>query len=135
MMVKEISQRAQVSTDSVRYYTRIGLLKPKRNESNGYKHFTEADVRKLRFIRRAQSLGYSLSEIQKIFQDAHHGQSPCPLVRKVIHNRIHENKKKLLELQALQNRMENALTEWSKMPDGVPDGDTVCYLIDLAGEE
>ncbi len=135
MMVKELSQAANVSADSVRYYTRIGLLKPERDRNNGYKLFTDTDVKRLRFIRRAQSLGYTLAEIQHILDHAHSGKSPCPLVRDIIRKRIEDNRVKLDELKALQERMENALQDWEQRGDGVPDGDTVCYLIDLAGEE
>jgi hypothetical protein len=51
-------------------------------------------------------------------------------VRQIIERRIGENRRRLEELNALQQRMEQALAKWRTMPDGVPDGDRVCELIE-----
>ena len=61
--VKALSKHSGVSEHAVRYYSRIGLLKPSRNPDNGYRLFDRTDVTRLRFIRHAQNLGFSLSEI------------------------------------------------------------------------
>jgi hypothetical protein len=54
------------------------------------------------------------------------------MVRQIIEHRIEENGRRLNELAALQKRMKRALGEWAKLPDGMPDGETVCYLIESA---
>jgi len=128
--VKELAKRTGVTPDTVRHYVRIGLLKPRRNPGNRYKLFADADVRRLHFIRQAKSLGYTLDEIEKIFHDSSRGRSPCPRVRDIIHSRIHENRVRLAELNALQQRMEDALARWQTMSDGMPDGESVCHLIE-----
>jgi MerR family Zn(II)-responsive transcriptional regulator of zntA len=128
--VTVLARRAGVTPDAVRHYVRIGLLKPERDPRNGYKRFTDADVRRLRFIRQAKSLGYTLPEIAEIFAHAERGQSPCPRVRELIGHRIGENRRLVDDLVALQDRMERALERWRTMPDGVPDGDSTCYLIE-----
>lgn len=128
--VKRLAERAQVTPDAVRHYVRIGLLRPDRDPANGYKQFADADVRRLRFIRRAKSLGYTLPEIAEIFEHAERGRSPCPRVRELIGRRIGENRQLVDDLRALQERMENALEHWKTMPDGAPDGDSICHLIE-----
>ncbi|HHH43071.1 MAG TPA: MerR family transcriptional regulator [Gammaproteobacteria bacterium] len=130
MMVAELARAAAVTPHVVRHYTRIGLLKPFRNEENGYKLYNRNDLNRLMFIRRAKYLGYTLADIRGILDEARHGNSPCPHVRRIIQKRIEENRAKLSELAMLQNRMEDALREWSKLPDGMPNGDSVCYLIE-----
>ena len=132
MKVRELARRSGVPDHVVRYYTRIGLLKPSRSPRNGYKQYRDSDVSRLRFIRQAKSLGYTLGEITRIFREASRRNSPCPMVRQIIAGRIEENGCRLNELAALQKRMERALGEWSKLPDGVPDGESVCYLIESA---
>lgn len=132
MTAREIGRRSGVPVHVVRYYTRIGLLKPSRNPRNGYKQYEVSDLSRLRFIRQAKNLGYTLGEIDCIFQESSRGKSPCPMVRHIIGDRIEENRLRLKELAALQKRMERALAKWSKLPDGVPDGHTVCYLIESA---
>lgn len=128
--VKRLAALADVTADAVRHYVRIGLLKPERDPRNGYRRFSEADVRRLRFVRQAKSLGYTLPEIAEIFAHAERGQSPCPRVRELIGRRIGENRRLVDELRALQERMEKALERWKTMPDGVPDGDSICHLIE-----
>ena len=132
MKVRELARRSGVPDHVVRYYTRIGLLKPSRSPRNGYKQYKDSDVSRLRFIRQAKSLGYTLGEITRIFHEASRRNSPCPMVRQIIAGRIEENGSRLNELAALQKRMKRALGEWSKLPDGMPDGESVCYLIESA---
>jgi DNA-binding transcriptional MerR regulator len=129
MTVTELARCAEVTPDTVRHYVRIGLLKPMRHRNNGYKLFTENDLDKLHFIRKARNLGYHLSEIAEILSEACQGRSPCPRVRDIIRKRIVENRCKLDEMLALQVRMEQALSVWEELPDGVPDGRLVCHLI------
>lgn len=130
MTVNQIAKKAEVAPDTVRYYSRLGLLKPQRNPENGYKLFKTNDVSRLRFIRQAQALGFTLKEITEILGDAEEGSSPCPKVRDIIARHIEDNRRKIVELQALQNRMEAALDKWKSMPDGAPDGKHVCHLIE-----
>lgn len=130
MKVRELALKSGVPDHVVRYYTRIGLLEPSRSPHNRYKQYKESDVSRLRFVRQAKSLGYTLGEITKIFHEASRRNSPCPMVRQIIASRIEANRSKLNELAALQKRMERALSKWSKLPDGIPDGESVCYLIE-----
>lgn len=130
MTVVELEKASGVPSHVIRYYTRVGLLKPDRNPVNGYKLFSARHLSRLAFIRQAKSLGYSLKEIMEINQHAKKGKSPCPRVREIIENRISENRKKLDSLMELQARMEKAVRGWKRLPDGVPTGDTVCYLIE-----
>lgn len=129
-LVKDLARMCEMSTDAIRYYTRRGLLNPVRDPVNQYNLYNKRDVQKLNFIARAKYLGYSLGDIEKIFRDCEKGKSPCPRVRHIIEQRISENRKRLEKMVSLQRRMENALAQWEKMPDGIPDGDKICALID-----
>ncbi len=130
LTVTELANKSGTTPHAVRYYSRMGLLRPERHPENGYRLYKQSEVNWLRFIRQAKSLGFSLSEIKKIMHDSDSGQSPCPRVREILQHRIEDNRIKLNEMEALQSRMENALDSWGEMPDGVPDGDSVCYLIE-----
>jgi DNA-binding transcriptional MerR regulator len=134
MTGKELANQSAVTVYAVRYYARIGLLSPGRNPRNGYKFYTSLDVRRLRFIRQAKSLGFTLKEIVRIFEHAQRKESPCQTVRRIIERRINGNRELLNELNGLQRRMERAMVQWRSMPDGVPDGQSVCHLIESTGE-
>ena len=128
--VKKIADLAGVSSDTVRHYTRIGLLRPTRSVANNYKSFSLEDVKRLKFIRRSQQLGFSLKEVTQLLCDAELGKSPCPKARDIIHHKIIDNKKAINDLIKLQAKLEKALVQWSKMPNKVPDGETICHLVE-----
>ncbi|MEE8387350.1 MAG: MerR family transcriptional regulator [Acidiferrobacterales bacterium] len=132
MIVSELAMRCGIPSHVVRYYARIGLLTPVRNPENGYKLFKQDDVVRLRFIRQAQSLGFTLEEIQEILRQGDNGVAPCPMVRRTLTRRIDENRQHIEELLDKQQRMEQALALWNEMPDQTRDADSVCHLIEQA---
>ncbi len=128
--VKQIAKLADVTVDAVRFYSKKGLLKPERNSSNNYKVYDHADLIRLKFISRAKLLGYTLNEIEQIIEASERKEAPCPLVRKIIKDRIETNKKQFSEALKLQKRMEKAMKQWEQMDDQVPVGHSICHLIE-----
>jgi DNA-binding transcriptional MerR regulator len=141
LTVTELARQSDTTPHAVRYYTRKGLLQPERHPENNYRLYKPSEVRWLKFVRQAKALGYTLTEIGDIKHDADQGQSPCPRVREILSKHIEANRKQLEDLMALQRRMEDALKQWKEMPDGLPDGHSVCHLIetivegDMIGED
>jgi len=134
MTASVLAKRSNVPLFTVRYYTRIGLLKPSRDLRNGYKMYKPADKERLQFIAAAKELGFTLAEIEEILDHAAHNNSPCPMVREVVQKRVVENKAKIRELQRLQKRLENAAEVWKAMKNSTPDGHSVCRLIESFAE-
>jgi DNA-binding transcriptional MerR regulator len=132
--VNALSKHSGVSAHTVRYYSRIGLLNPRRDPNNGYRVFDSADLNRLRFIRSAQHLGFTLNEIFEILAISEEGHSPCQRVRDILSRRIRENQRKIEELVCLQARMKKTLALWRNLPDGVSGKNGVCRLIDSASE-
>lgn len=130
LTVNELAIQSGAPAHVVRYYTRIGLIEPISQQENGYRLFSPSDVGRLRFIRMAKVLGFTLNEIRQITQHADMGESPCPDVRRLIKDRIKDNSEKIDAMFKLQTRMELALSQWELMPDGIPDGNHVCHLIE-----
>lgn len=135
MKVSELARRAKVTAETVRHYTREGLLHPTRDPANGYQLFNQTDLERLRFIQRARTLGFSVAEIGNILAHADQGDSPCPLVRDLLASRLPQIRARIQELEALASRMEQALEAWAEMPDGTPDGHSLCRLIESFPEE
>lgn len=130
MKVSDMAKAASVTADTVRFYTREGLLNPGRNPQNNYQQFRAEDLRRLRFARKARQLGFSLAEIKDILNQAEHDHSPCPMVRDVFEKRLAQVEREIAQLHRLRERMQTALGNWQTMPDGVPDGHTICRLIE-----
>lgn len=135
LTVTELARQSDTTPHAVRYYTRKGLLQPQRNPENNYRLYKPSEVRWLKFVRQAKALGYTLAEIRDIMHDADQGQSPCPRVREILLKHIEENRKQLESLMELQLRMETALEQWADMPDGIPDGHSVCHLIETTNND
>lgn len=130
MTASVLAKETALPLYTVRHYTRIGLLQPRRNLTNGYKVYQPSDAVRLRFIVSAKALGFTLSEIAGILDEAKIGHSPCPMVREIIVGRIEENRKKIDAMKKLQRKMETALHEWESLENSMPNGDSVCHLIE-----
>ena len=61
-----LAKRGGVRIDTVRYYERNGLLAPKTRLESGYRRYGSTEVARLRFIRRAQALGFTLKEVRAL---------------------------------------------------------------------
>ena len=64
--IGQLAKRAGVNIDTVRYYERDGLLFPAGRLASGYRRYGEAELKRLRFIRRAKGLGFSLEDIRTL---------------------------------------------------------------------
>jgi DNA-binding transcriptional MerR regulator len=130
MTAAVLARKTNVPLFTIRYYTKIGLLKPSRDLRNGYKQYKQADTDRLKFINAAKELGFTLAEIEEILEHAAHNNSPCPMVRDVVEQRIIENREKIKEMKKLQKRLESAAEMWKSMKNSMPDGHSVCRLIE-----
>lgn len=135
MTVIEVEAATGVSADAIRWYVRKGVLRPRRNSGNGYYQFNPVDLRELRFIGRAQNLGFTLVEIRDVLAQSRRRESPCPAVRDIVKRRLVEVSARLDALHTMEVKMRRALRLWNRMPDGVPHGEEVCRLVDaLSGD-
>ncbi|WP_051362102.1 MerR family transcriptional regulator [Solimonas soli] len=68
LTIGRLAERAGVGIDTVRYYERAGLLPPPPRRASGYREYPADSVRRLRFIRRAKELGFTLTEIGELLE-------------------------------------------------------------------
>ncbi len=64
--IGKLAKRGGVGIDTVRYYERAGLLAPRSRLASGYRRYGDLELSRLRFIRRAQALGFTLKEIKEL---------------------------------------------------------------------
>lgn len=76
--VIEMARRLGVTADTVRFYTRIKILKPGKNKTNGYREYSENDYNRLRFVLSARQLGFSVEDIQEILNHADNEEIALP---------------------------------------------------------
>jgi len=126
MNVIELAKEARISPHVVRFYARTGLLKPGRNPSNGYKVFGQNEMKRLRFIRMAQCLGFSLAEIAEMLRRLEDGEMPCDLMEKILRKRLVENQEKIDLFVRRQALMERALRHLENRTWGTANMDGLC---------
>ncbi len=130
MQVSELAKEARVPAHVVRYYTKLKLLSPTRDPNNRYRHYGASDVHRVKFIRRAKWLGFTLADVRAILRDADSGESACPKARALIERRLTEHGERIQALLKLHRRMTEAIEVWKTMPDDTPNGDSLCHLIE-----
>lgn len=134
MTATEVARQAAISAHAVRYYARLGLVRPAQDPLNKYHWYDESDLRVLRFIGQAKQLGFALSEIALILDMSRRGDSPCPTVRQLAAMRLAQFHDQVRRLQATRRHLRRALALWSQMPDSVPGSERICALIESAGD-
>ena len=130
MKVTDLARKLSITPDSVRYYTRIGLLNPRKNHTNGYRDYGQRDQLRLNFILSARQLGFSIDDIEQIIGIANQGETTCPFVRELIAQRLAETEEKFNSLVKLREQMSLALTQWKEEPNKEPTADMICHLIE-----
>ena len=128
--VTEIARSFNVTTETIRHYTKLGLLSPDKDEANGYRRYGQKDETLLRFLLSAKKLGFTLKDIREILGMAASGDTPCPLVRQLIDERLAVVRQEMKDAHALLSRMEAASERWRQLPDQLPSGESICHLIE-----
>ncbi len=101
----ELAKRAGVNVETLRFYERKGLLPvPPRRES-GYREYPEESVRRIRFIKRAQELGFSLGEIQELLALRVQRGTTCAEVKERAELKIRDVRQKIADLKAIERAL------------------------------
>jgi Hg(II)-responsive transcriptional regulator len=124
----EVAEQAGVNLQTVRYYERRGLLPVPPRRASGYRQYDEAYVARIRFIKRAQELGFTLGEIQDLLSlQAEPGASRD--VRARTQAKIEEVETKIRDLQ----RIKRTLEDLAKVCDGHGSTDECPIWLALEG--
>ena len=119
MQIGAAARASGLSTKTVRYYADIGLVAPSGRGANGYREYGEGDVRRLAFVRRARSFGFSVDECRELLAlYADRGRASAA-VKEIALARIGELDRQMAELSALRADLSR-LAEACR-GDGEPD--------------
>jgi DNA-binding transcriptional MerR regulator len=104
--IGKVARAAGVNIQTLRYYERRRLLRPVRRALNGYRCYDAESVRLLRFVKRAQGLGFSLREVQALLRLRQTQGVPCAQVRERAERKIAEIIAKERQLAAMRRALE-----------------------------
>lgn len=123
--IGQVARRAGVGVETVRFYEREGLLEEPARLASGYRQYPEEAIRQIRFIKRAQQLGFSLKEIAELLTLRVDAGTSCEQARECADAKLAEVEQKIAELQ----RMRQALLHVASLCTGEgPKGH--CPLLD-----
>lgn len=127
LKIGEVSSLSGLPVKTIRYYEEIGLLAPTVERSQaGYRLFTTYVLNRLAFIKRSQSLGLSLNEIQQILQIHDHGQLPCGEVKQHLETKVAEINRQIEALETLKTELQGILSGWQDQPSSDRLEQTIC---------
>ena len=120
--ISEAAAAAGVSTDTLRYYERLGLLSPQSRTASGYRLYGTSVSRRVRFIKGAQRMGLRLQEIKDLLEVSDRGACPCGHTHALLTQRRDQVDAELARLRALRQdltAMLEGLDDCAPAPVGV----------------
>jgi len=106
MWIGEAAEQAGVNIQTLRYYERRGLLPKPPRRTSGYREFPEDAVRIVRFIKRAQDLGFSLDEVEALLRLRRNSGRNRQRIRSVAERRIADIGRKIEELERMRGALQ-----------------------------
>jgi len=103
--IGEVSQISGLSADTLRYYEKIGLLPAVTRATSGLRAYSEKDISRIRFIKRAQRMNFSLAEIGELLSFRENPLKAKPHVRQLAYAKLQDVEKNLQELNTLRDEL------------------------------
>jgi DNA-binding transcriptional MerR regulator len=110
----ELAAMAGVSRDTLRNYERQGLLPPAQRSANGYRHYPPQALARVRLVRAALGIGFTVDELREIFAARDRGQAPCHRVYELAVEKAHALKLRVGELEQLHRSLQAAIRAWGR---------------------
>lgn len=112
LLAGELACLCGVSTDTLRHYERKGVLPRPLRLGNGYRKYPANSVDRVRLIRRALAVGFTLDELARVLKARDRGQAPCREVRALAAEKLNDLESRLSEMLALRDELRATLVDW-----------------------
>lgn len=133
LLIGEVAERAGLTAPTIRYYESIGLVKPPARSEAGYRRYTETTIEELRFIKKAQGLGFSLEEISEILKLSRAGRAPCSHVLDVARRHLSAVDERIEQLRRFRRQLAREIEKWDGAREPTCDG--LCQIIASAPDD
>lgn len=118
--IGDVVNKFSISADTLRYYEQIGLLKKINRTPSGIRLYNEQDLSRLRFIRRAKTMNFSLDEITQLLKMRENPARAKKRVRQLTQNKLNEVEQHLKTLNTLRNELTLLVNLCAGSKDGCP---------------
>lgn len=126
MRIGELATSLGLNPKTIRYYEEIGLLPQAERSESGYRLYTQRDIERLGFIRRAKMLGFSLDEIRDLLAVRQEDSPPCGQVLSLIDTKISTIEQRIVELQDFRAELATLRATWSDEHERVLHATPTC---------
>lgn len=116
MEMIELAELTDTPVSTLRYFESLNLFTAVVTLT-GQRVYDEQSLRQIRFIRKAQRLGFSLDEIQQLLLRSRVGQPPTPILRQLLQHKINELDDRMAEIQNLRRSLSMTLQRLDKHPE------------------
>ena len=130
MQIGELAKLSAVTVQTVRFYERLRLLPEPQRKDSGYRVYSEPDLKRLRFVRQAKSLGFSLDEIREILRMRERGHCPCGDVISIAQRHLRTVEQQITQLSKFRDGLNQAVNRWKRSGKQTISADTICVLIE-----
>ncbi|BAY59464.1 transcriptional regulator (plasmid) [Leptolyngbya boryana NIES-2135] len=110
-LIGSVAKESGIPIKTIRYYEELGLLKTAGRTEGGYRLFNADVFARLNFIKRAQNLGMSLSEIREFLNIHDQGDLPCDHVQETLRDKLIDIDRQIQQLQILKQELKRLLAE------------------------
>jgi len=131
----ELASLTGVSADSLRHYEKKGVLPRPLRSTSGYRRYSPDSVERVRLIRRALAVGFTLDELAEIFRARDKGDVPCHRVRELAATKLSDVETRLQELIEMRNELRSIIKDWDARLSELPAGRQGRLLEVLASKE
>ncbi len=106
LTIGKLAKSCDVKVDTIRYYEQKGLLEPQDRTASGYRVYALDSIKRLRFIRRAQHLGFSLTEIRQLLELSEDPAVDCADIRDLAREKSREIDRRIADLHSIRQSLE-----------------------------
>jgi DNA-binding transcriptional MerR regulator len=128
----ELAGLFDISSDTLRYYERMGLLPRPRRSSNRYREYPVEAAARIRLIRASLSIGFTVKELSRILAIRDNQGAPCRHVRDLAEKKLENIGQQLKQLKRMRNELRLILSEWDERLENAPAGGRAHLLESLA---
>ncbi len=114
LLIGELAELTEVSRDTLRHYERKGVLSRPSRSAKGYRLYSAKAVERVRLIRRALAVGFTLDELARILAERERGSAPCRTAHTLVVSKLENVKERLREMQMLRDELETLVCDWDK---------------------
>ena len=125
LTISQLAEKAGIPTTTVRYYERIGLVQPEDRSAGNYRLYGRASLDKLKFVRAAQAIGFTLEDTRVLLVDESGSPPKCGSVQGLIEDRLTDVEERLKDLRHIRKVLKSALAQCQQQKET-----DCCHVVD-----